>query len=115
MQADQYVQFTLVVDDFGIKYVCQDHLNHLIKALKKFYEVSVDESGSLYCGITLKWDYDKRILDISMPEYVIKQNTNTRSQRNHNIARGSPIQLIMVKNRKRLTKQTLPPHSTRTE
>jgi hypothetical protein len=73
--ASRPVQFTLVVDDFGIKYVGQDHLNHLIKALKKFYEVSVDESGSLYCGISLKWDYDKRILDISMPGYVIKQLT----------------------------------------
>jgi hypothetical protein len=73
--ASRPVQFTLIVDDFGIKYVGQDHLNHLIKALKKFYEVSVDESGSLYCGITLKWDYDKQILDISMPGYVIKQLT----------------------------------------
>jgi hypothetical protein len=72
--ASRPVQFTLVVDDFGIKCVGQDHLNHLIKALKKFYEVSVDESGSLYCGITLKWDYEKRILDISMPPDMSSNN-----------------------------------------
>jgi hypothetical protein len=26
----------------------------------------------LYCGITLKWDYVKRTLDISMPGYIKK-------------------------------------------
>jgi hypothetical protein len=29
--------------------------------------------GSLYCGITLTWHYDKGYLDISMPGYVNKQ------------------------------------------
>ena len=26
----------------------------------------------MYCGITLKWDYDKRTLDIAMPGYILK-------------------------------------------
>ena len=47
-------QFTLVVDNFGIKYVGQENLDHLLMALRKYYEVSVDEEGSLYCGITLE-------------------------------------------------------------
>ena len=29
------VQFTLVVDDFGVKYVGKEHAVHLIKAIKK--------------------------------------------------------------------------------
>eukprot|EP00804_Cyclotella_cryptica_P023161 CCRYP_000367-RA/>CCRYP_000367-RA protein AED:0.42 eAED:0.42 QI:0/0/0/1/0/0/2/0/214 len=67
------VQFTLVVDDFGIKYVGDDHFKHLINVLKEHYSVTVDKEGKLYCGITLDWDYNKRTLDISMPGYVKKQ------------------------------------------
>ena len=67
------IQFTLVVDDFGIKYVGEEHFKHLINALREHYDVTIDKEGKLYCGITLEWDYDKRTLDISMPGYVKKQ------------------------------------------
>jgi endonuclease I len=67
------MQFTLVVDDFGIKYIGQEHPEHLLNALKEHYEVSVDYNGELYCGITLEWNYDKCYVDISMPGYVEKQ------------------------------------------
>jgi hypothetical protein len=63
----------LVVNDFGIKYVREEHLDHLLNAIKQHYEVTEDRTGSLYCGITLEWDYKKRTLDISMPGYVQKQ------------------------------------------
>ena len=49
------------------------HADHLIKALKSQYKISEDWTGGLYCGIDLKWDYEKRILDIAMPGYVKKQ------------------------------------------
>ena len=32
---------------------------HLLNALKKIYEVEVDWTGSLYCGIELDWNYEK--------------------------------------------------------
>ena len=48
------VQFTLVVDDFGIKYIGKDHVNHLLNALKNHYEISENGEGKLYCGITMK-------------------------------------------------------------
>jgi hypothetical protein len=67
------VQFTLVVDDFGIKYVGEDNLQHLLSAIKEHYAISVDHTGGLYCGITLQWNYKDRYLDISMPGYVEKQ------------------------------------------
>ena len=67
------IQFTLVVDDFGIKYVGDEHFEHLINALKEHYDVTIDKEGTLYCGITLEWDYSRRTLDISMPGYVKKQ------------------------------------------
>ena len=37
----QPIQFTLVVDNFGIKYVGQEHAEHLISVLKKHYKLAV--------------------------------------------------------------------------
>ena len=34
------IQFTLVVEDFVVKYVGQEHAEHLINTNKKHYEVS---------------------------------------------------------------------------
>ena len=36
------VTFTLVVDDFGIKFTDDTHANHLIQTLKKEYEITTD-------------------------------------------------------------------------
>ena len=67
------VQFSLVVDDFGVKYVGEKHAQHLIDSIKRAgYDLSIDWTGSRYCGITLDWDYDARTLTISMPGYVQK-------------------------------------------
>eukprot|EP00804_Cyclotella_cryptica_P000699 CCRYP_000983-RA/>CCRYP_000983-RA protein AED:0.36 eAED:0.37 QI:0/0/0/1/1/1/5/0/509 len=64
------ISFTLVVDDFGVKYVGQEHAEHLINVLKENYTMSIDWDGKLYCGIQLDWDYNLRTLDISMPRYI---------------------------------------------
>ena len=66
------IEFSLVVDDFGVKYVGKEHAEHLIRTLRKDYKISLDWKGDLYCGIKLDWDYNKRHLDISMPGYVDK-------------------------------------------
>ncbi len=67
------ISFTLVVDDFGVKYTNQGDIDHLIGSLKKDYELTKDWDGNLYWGIKLKWDYNTCTLDISMPGYIIKQ------------------------------------------
>ena len=64
------VQFTLVVDDFGVKFVGIEQLQHLVESLNKFYEIVLDPKGSKYCGITLEWEYENRTVDLSMPNYV---------------------------------------------
>ena len=69
------ITFTLVVDDFGIKYEGEEHFDDLITALREHYTVEVDDTGGLYCGITLQWNYEKGYVDISMPGYVTKQLT----------------------------------------
>ena len=51
------ITFTLVVDDFGVKYVGKEHAEHLIDSIKKTYsKLTKDWTGNLYFGITLKWD-----------------------------------------------------------
>jgi hypothetical protein len=62
-----------VVDNFGVKYVGKEHADHLISCLKKDYKLTKDWAGDLYCGISLKWDYARRWLDIAMPGYIKKQ------------------------------------------
>jgi hypothetical protein len=64
------IQFTLVLDDFGVQYMVKEHAQHLIDALEADYTVSKDWTGGLYCGITLKWNYMNKHVDLSMPGYI---------------------------------------------
>ena len=64
------ISFTLVVDDFGVKYINETVVNHLIQALKQDYEIEENWNGTRYLGITLDWDYNKREVHLSMPGYV---------------------------------------------
>ena len=66
------VTFTLVVDDFGVKYVGLEHFNHLKSALCDLYEITVDMTGSKYLGMQINWNYDEKYVEISMPDYVKK-------------------------------------------
>ena len=66
------MMFTLVVDDFNIKYVGWKHAQHLLDTLQLYYKISTDWEGRLYCGISLKWNYAARTVDISMPGYIQK-------------------------------------------
>ena len=47
------VMFYLVVDDFGVKYVGEKQAGHLITCIPKYYPVSADWTGELYCGVSL--------------------------------------------------------------
>jgi hypothetical protein len=62
--------FTLVVDNFGVKFVNKADVDHLIASIKKTYTLTEDWTGSLYCSITLKWEYVGRTVNISMPGYI---------------------------------------------
>jgi hypothetical protein len=64
------ISFTLVVDDFAVKYVGKQHAEHLRNALLQTYELTTDWTATVYSGMTLKWDYKKCTCDISMPGYV---------------------------------------------
>jgi hypothetical protein len=64
------ISFSLVVDDFGIKYVGREHAEHLMACIKKNYNISSDWNGGAYCGLTLDWDCKNRTVDLSMPGYI---------------------------------------------
>eukprot|EP00978_Attheya_sp_CCMP212_P025273 scaffold80937_cov51-Attheya_sp.AAC.2 len=64
------ITFTLVVDDFGVKYTGSEHALHLKQALESTYKITTDWDGALYIGITLKWDYANVRVFLSMPGYV---------------------------------------------
>ena len=66
------LQFVLVVDDFGIKYLREEDLNHLIKSIEQYYEVKVDKEGKEFVKIELDWDYDNRKVHLSMKPYLDK-------------------------------------------
>jgi hypothetical protein len=68
----QPIQFTLVVDNFGVKYVSEEHANHLKRALDKHYKLTCDWTGTQYIGITLDWNYINCQAHLSMPNYVTK-------------------------------------------
>ena len=86
LNATRPISFTLVVDDFGIKYVGKEHAQHLIDTLQSLYTITIDWTGTLYCGLTLKWDYQAGTVDISIPGYVARalkkflHNPATRAQ-----------------------------------
>jgi hypothetical protein len=64
--------FTLVVDDFAIKYTKKEDAQHLIDALEKDYTISTDWDATKYIGLTIDWDYAKRKVYIHMPGYLAK-------------------------------------------
>jgi hypothetical protein len=78
--ATRPITFALVVDDFGVKYVDQANAQHLISAIQDLYTCTTDWTGSLYIGLTLKWDYTTRTCDTSMPGYIQKAITKFKVQ-----------------------------------
>ena len=66
------IQFTLVVDDFSVKYVSKEHALHLKATLEDNYGVITEWDGKRYIGITLDWDCERQQVHLSMPGYIAK-------------------------------------------
>jgi hypothetical protein len=69
------ISFSLVVNDFGVKYVGKENAQHLLDTVQKHYKCSCDWKGEGYCGLTIKWDYEGRKVHLSMLGYVQKALT----------------------------------------
>ena len=59
-----------MVEKFGIKYRNKKDEDHLVSGIQAKHEVTQDWTGGLYCGITLKWYYTVRQMEISISVYV---------------------------------------------
>ena len=66
------IMFTLVVDDFGVKYVGKEHAEHLMSVIQQHYKCKADWTGERYIGIHLAWDYENGRVHLYMPGYVQK-------------------------------------------
>ncbi len=60
----QPLTFTLLVDDFGVKFVNKNNVDHLISTTSTMYKLTEYWTGNLYCSIMLEWDYVARTVDI---------------------------------------------------
>jgi hypothetical protein len=59
-----------VVDNFGIKYVGQEHADYLKASIEKHYQISCDWTGNAYCSLHLDWDYNNRCVYLSILGYI---------------------------------------------
>ena len=91
------ILFTLIVDDFGIEYVGEQHARHLRDTIKEFYDITENWKGDLYAGINLAWNYSARTCRLSMNDYidaVLTKYNHPRPQTPHPLAvQGSAYQL----------------------
>ncbi len=62
----QPISFSLIVNDFGVKYVGQENLQHLLDTIRHYYKCSCDWEAECYCGLTIKWDYEGPKVHLSM-------------------------------------------------
>ncbi len=66
------ITVSLVVDNFGVKYIGEKHAQHLLQMVQTYYTCSFKKEGERYCGLTIKWDYVGKKVHLSMPSYVKK-------------------------------------------
>jgi hypothetical protein len=67
------VAFTLVVDDFLIKYKDREAVDHLLTVLRELYTITTEfGTTQKYVGITLHHNKSQRYIDMSIPGYVKK-------------------------------------------
>jgi hypothetical protein len=69
------ISFSLVVDDFGIKYVGEKNTQHLLDTVRQCYKCSCEWKGEQSYRLTIKWDYKGKKVHVLMPGYVTKALT----------------------------------------
>ncbi len=66
------ISFTLVIENFGVKYINKEDVEHLASVLKQDYKINVNWEGMQYLGLLLDWDYATRKVHLSMPGSIEK-------------------------------------------
>ena len=73
------IAFTLVVDDFGVKYQSTEDPEHLLRVLRELYTVTVDWEGKKYEGLTIKQVRERKTRNAALPHQ--RQDTYRRPPR----------------------------------
>ena len=50
------MSFTLMVNNFGVKYVGEEHTQHILSAIEEDCECKTEWEGTKYIGLTVDWD-----------------------------------------------------------
>jgi hypothetical protein len=80
MHETRRTTFTLMVDNFAIKIMSENNAEHLIKALKKYCQITVDKEATKYIGLTVEWDYANGKVHIHIPGYLPKAMTRFKHE-----------------------------------
>jgi hypothetical protein len=88
------ISFSLVVDDFGVKYEKKEDMDHLVKTLGDRYPIKVDLKAKFYLGITTKWDNNQRTAKLSMPGYVKEASLEFQHEGTNEVKFNSPSPYI---------------------
>jgi hypothetical protein len=48
------ITFSLIVDNFRVKYIGEEHAQHLLQMVQKYYTCSFQKEGERYCRLTMK-------------------------------------------------------------
>jgi hypothetical protein len=64
------VWFSLTVDDFGVKYIGKEQVQHLLQRVQKYYKCLFEPEGERYYRLTIKWVYMGKKVHILMPLYL---------------------------------------------
>ena len=70
--ATNSVTFTLVVDDFGVKYMREADAYDLIHCLQLYYEITIKKIPTKYLGLTIAVDKKAREVRMSAPGMIAK-------------------------------------------
>ena len=66
------IDFTLVVDDFGVKFQNDDDWDHLCAYLQLLYAIKPHPVGTQFLGFSIYHDRTARTITLSYPGYVKK-------------------------------------------
>ena len=90
-----------MVEDFGVKYVGNEHANYLAQAIGEHYKYTTDWTRRRYIGITINWDYTRRRVHLSIPGYVaraLKQFQHTFPKKNITLPFPAPPSSMAPRN-----------------
>ena len=88
------ITFSLVVDNFGVKYEGKNNAKQLIHTTKEHYKMSKDWGGKRYCGISIKWNLQKMFSTHPCQNIYKRQYTSFSTVNQH----GKSTQHAVVNN-----------------